>query len=75
MPCDYDLGQAGQGFLASLTNFWPRQPQPVQANCRANFSAFPCQALPVLTPAPVQAMQTIYAFCFSFSILTPANRG
>ena len=31
--------------------FWPRQPQPVQANCRPNFSAFPCQALPVLTPA------------------------
>ena len=51
MPCDYDLGQAGQGFLGSLTNFWPCQQRPVQANCRPNFSAFPCQALPVLTPA------------------------
>ena len=51
MPCDYDLGQAGQGFLASLTNFWPHQPQPVQANCRPIFSVFPCQALSVFTPA------------------------
>ena len=48
MPCDYDLGQAGQGLLGSLTNFWP------------------CQLW------PVQAMQTIYVFCFSFSILAPA---
>ena len=47
----FDLDQDGQGFLARLTNFWPHQPRPVQANCRPNFSAFPCQALPVLTLA------------------------
>ena len=53
MPCDYDLSQAGQGFLASLTNFGPAshsQCRPINY-CRPNFFAFPCQALPVLTPA------------------------
>ena len=68
----FDLGQARQGFLASLTNFWPHQLQPVQGNnCRPNVSAIPRQALLVLTPA----MKTIHVFCFSFSILAPANRG
>ena len=88
----FDLGQAHQGFLASLTNFWPHQLQPVQGNnCRPNVSAIPRQALLVLTPAsrslpqpaaaypgqpqPVPAMKTIHVFCFSFSILAPANRG
>ena len=88
----FDLGQARQGFLASLTNFWPHQLQPVQGNnCRPNVSAIPRQALLVLTPAsrslpqpaaaypgqpqPVPAMKTIHVFCFSFSILAPANRG
>ena len=48
----FDLGQAHQGFLASLTNFWPHQLQPVQGNnCRPNVSAIPRQALLVLTPA------------------------
>ena len=48
----FDLGQARQGFLASLTNFWPHQLQPVQGNnCRPNVSAIPRQALLVLTPA------------------------
>ena len=28
----FDLDQDGQGFLARLTNFWPHQPRPVQAN-------------------------------------------
>ena len=48
----FDLGQAHQGFLASLTNFWPHQLQPMQGNnCRPNVSAIPRQALLVLTPA------------------------
>ena len=73
MPCDYDLSQAGQGFLASLTNFWPRQPRPVQANCRPNFSAFPCQALPA-SRGLCRPCRPFYVFCFSFSILGPSNR-
>ena len=67
----YDLGQAGQGFLACLTNFWPHQPPPLQANCRPNFSAFPCQALPVLTPASrglSRPCRPFMFFCFSLSI-------
>ena len=48
----FDLGEARQGFLASLTNFWPHQLRPVQGNnCRPNVSAIPRQALLVLTPA------------------------
>ena len=44
--------------------FWPRQPQPVQANCRPNFSAFPCQALPVLTPASRSLSRPCRSFMF-----------
>ena len=44
--------------------FWPRQPQPVQANCRPNFSAFPCQALPVLTPASRGLSRPCRSFMF-----------
>ena len=74
----FDLDQDGQGFLARLTNFWPHQPRPVQANCRPNFSAFPCQALPALTPASRGLSRPCTPFmflCFSFSILAPANCG
>ena len=61
----FDLGEARQGFLASLTNFWPHQLRPVQGNnCRPNVSAIPRQALLVLTPASRGLFQPWRPFMF-----------
>ena len=61
----FDLGEARQGFLASLTNFWPHQLRPVQGNnCRPNVSAIPRQALLVLTSASRGLFQPWRPFMF-----------
>ena len=79
MPCDLILTR----MVKVSWHAWPisgptsrGQCRPI--NCRPNFSAFPCQALPALTPASRGLSRPCRPFmflCFSFSILAPANCG
>ena len=74
MPCNLILARLVKVPWQAWPIFGPTncgQCRPIKSQTFLLFLARLCQ----FWPRPVQAMQTIYVICFSFSILALANRG